>query len=306
MGDSNDVTNSCLEDSNSEYFPCSPVPSTSGENIFVAPRSSKRKASPLYKTSLKKSTPVRKSSASKAKASQSFPEMLFCTFNDSEFQNKLTPMIHSMLTPAIQATIEATMKTYIEQMQASMIKQVLDSNLKLKESIDHQTKQIKDLRSQLDEKSKEIDDKHRKIDKLQEQVQTLTEEVNKNAIVIKNHDSTINDLEQYGLRNSIRLTNMKFNPKIGEEELTASVTSFINENMLSNAPQVSINDIDRCHPVGPKQILVKFYKYHTKRLVYSAKAKLRNNPDKIFISEDLTRKNHAIVKALQPLKKFYS
>ena len=45
-------------------------------------------------------------------------------------------MIHSMLTPAIQATIEATMKTYIEQMQASMIKQVLDSNLKLKESID--------------------------------------------------------------------------------------------------------------------------------------------------------------------------
>ena len=35
MGDSNDVTNSCLEDSNSEYFPCSPVPSTSGENPEV-------------------------------------------------------------------------------------------------------------------------------------------------------------------------------------------------------------------------------------------------------------------------------
>ena len=67
--------------------------------------------------------------------------------------------------------------------------------------------------------------------------------------------------------------------------------------------QVCVTDIDRCHPVGPKQILVKFYKYHIKRLVYSAKAKLRNNPDKIFISEDLTRKNHAIVKTLQPLKK---
>ena len=63
--------------------------------------------------------------------------------------------------------------------------------------------------------------------------------------------------------------------------------------------QVSVTDIDRYHPFGPKQILVKFYKYHIKHLVYSAKAKLRNNPDKIFISEDITRKNHAIVKALQ-------
>ena len=303
MADSNDVTNSCLEYSNSEYFPCSPVPPTSGENVFVGPRSSKRRASPLYKTSLKKSTPVRKSSTTKAKANQSFPDMLFCAFNDSEFQNKFTPMIHSMLTPVIQATIGTTMKTYIEQMQACMIKQVLDSNLKLKESIDDQTRQLKDLRYQLDEKSKEIDDKHIKIEELQENVQTLTEEVNKSVISIKTHDSTINDLEQYGRRHSIRISNMKFNSKAGEEALAANVTSFINEHMLRNAPQVSVTDADRCHPVEPKQILVKFYKLHTKHLLYSAKAKFRNNPDKIFISKVLTRKSHAIVNALQPLIK---
>ena len=52
-------------------------------------------------------------------------------------------MIHSMLTPVIQATIEATMKTYIEQIQVIMIKQVLDSNWKVKESIDDQTGQLK-------------------------------------------------------------------------------------------------------------------------------------------------------------------
>ena len=77
MADSNDVTNSCLEDSNSEYFPCSPVPSISGESVFVAPRRSKRKASPLYKTSVKKSTPVRKSSTTKAKQTSLF---LTCCF----------------------------------------------------------------------------------------------------------------------------------------------------------------------------------------------------------------------------------
>ena len=151
-------------------------------------------------------------------------------------------MIHSMLTPVIQATIETTMKTYIEQMQANMIKQVLDSNLKLKKSIDDQTWQLRDLHSQLDDKSKEIDDKHIKIEDLKEKVQTLTEEVNKSVISIKNHDSTIDDLEQYGRRNSIRITNMRFNPKVCEEALATNVTSFINEHMLRNAPHPSFCD----------------------------------------------------------------
>lgn len=55
--------------------------------------------------------------------------------------------------------------------------------------------------------------------------------------------------------------------------------------------------MERCHFTGcaKRQILIKFARYHTKRRVYMSKKNLKQNPDKIFISEDLTKVNHSLV-----------
>ena len=94
-----------------------------------------------------------------------------------------------------------------------------------------------------------------------------------------------------------------------EEQLTKSVTHFLNESVLKGARSFQIRDIERCHVVGkakggrPKQIIIKFAHYQDKRRVFAAKSSLKGHPSKIFITEDLTSYNHSMVKQLLSLKR---
>lgn len=72
---------------------------------------------------------------------------------------------------------------------------------------------------------------------------------------------------------------------------------------------ISENDIEQCHILGRpntkgnRPIIVKFKSYKSKAAVFNAKNKLNKNPDKIFLNENLTRKNHSIVQKLVELCK---
>ena len=50
-------------------------------------------------------------------------------------------------------------------------------------------------------------------------------------------------------------------------------------------------------------MIVKFRYYKSKAAVCKAKSKLKNNPNKIFMTEDLTKTNHSIVQKLLQLRK---
>ena len=60
---------------------------------------------------------------------------------------------------------------------------------------------------------------------------------------------------------------------------------------------VTADETERCHPLG-NQVIVKSKYYKSKAVVFSAKGKLKNNPESIFMTEDLTKNNHSIVKRL--------
>ena len=72
---------------------------------------------------------------------------------------------------------------------------------------------------------------------------------------------------------------------------------------------ITENDIERCHVLGRpnakgnRPIIVKFKSYAAKSAVYSAKKKLKKNPAKIFLTEDLTQKNHHIIQKFVELRK---
>ena len=124
----------------------------------------------------------------------------------------------------------------------------------------------------------------------------------------------INNIEQYGRRNSLRINNLRINANVKtEDEMIEVVTHFMNNHVLvqdtsimgaaaslNQLDPISPSDVERCHFVGrsKKQILVKFSRYHDKRRIYMNKKKLKNNPDKIFITGDLTKANHELVKFL--------
>ena len=60
----------------------------------------------------------------------------------------------------------------------------------------------------------------------------------------------INDVKQYGRRNSLRFSNLGLDPKLPEVELIKRVTTFNNDRILVNGPILSECDIERCHPIG--------------------------------------------------------
>ena len=82
------------------------------------------------------------------------------------------------------------------------------------------------------------------------------------------------------------------------------MTNFINSNELSDPTSENISeaDIDRCHPIPgvrgirKPHIIVKFFSYKVKARVYGNKSNLKNHPDKTFVTKDLTKANHKIVK----------
>ena len=54
---------------------------------------------------------------------------------------------------------------------------------------------------------------------------------------------------------------------------------------------------------GSTQIIARFISYRTRNLVYQSKRKLKNHPDKIFITENLTQYRSNLIKHLSEMKK---
>ena len=100
----------------------------------------------------------------------------------------------------------------------------------------------------------------------------------------------------YGRRTSIRLINMTIP---AGQDCEKCVLDLFNTKL---GVPITADEIDRCHPLG-SQVIVKFRHYKSKAAVFKAKSKLKNNPNKIFMTEDLTKTNHSIVQKLLQLRK---
>lgn len=82
-------------------------------------------------------------------------------------------------------------------------------------------------------------------------------------------------------------------------------------NKINVSPPISEEDIERVHPVGSEkdgkiQLMCKFKSWKVKHRVFSQKRNLKSKKSesfKVFLSEDLTKKRHRVVKALEDARK---
>lgn len=310
-----------MADSDSDYMACEDddgdegalgrdtvgAPSKNNEGVSTRDSDKKRKGSPLQLNPMKKqnSLPDISRVARKERKKdppKSFAEMVKMTFSDKSFTKTFTPTLYDMVSPLIERSIASAVSSAIEGVKSSILQEILNSNRDLKETISNQNKTIAEQNNIISQQGKIIDTNKSIIDDLEGEVQHLNME-------LESLKMEVNNLEQYSRRNSVRFNNLNIDPDIGESELTRSVTRYINSNILTENEQISESDIERCHPVGKagrnskRQIIVKFSSYKVKARVFSNKSKLKNNPDKTFMTEDLTVLNHEIVKSLLPLKK---
>ena len=157
-----------------------------------------------------------------------------------------------------------------------------------------------------------IYEKDQENDKLKEHIQKLNEKIEaqeaENISLKKETEQTnvkvngkINDLEQYGRRNNVRIDGLINRP----DETPAMTTNLVINALNDNIEGLELNhsDIDTAHRIGKvkfgnkRQIIVKFISRMTRDKLMSQKYQLKNTG--IFVNEDLTFINQHVLASLR-------
>lgn len=189
--------------------------------------------------------------------------------------------------------------TYIKDMMKDVLKEMKDELLK---SV---TGRIEKLEGTLFDKEQENDALKKEIIELRKEVETVRDEKNQlkrdSEKMREINEGKINDLEQYGRRNNIRISGLEDSQHETAEQTTAEVINTINREM----PGVNLkfDDIDIAHRLGKfdkdkqRQIIVKMKSRMTKINIMTRKKALRGKH--IFINDDLTKLNQAVFKSVR-------
>ncbi|CAC5384901.1 unnamed protein product [Mytilus coruscus] len=122
-------------------------------------------------------------------------------------------------------------------------------------------------------------------------------------------ESRIEEQEQYSRRTSLRFHNVPVPTDDNGAIITPIDTDDLVLRICNKKLQVKLNifDIGRSHPIGEMKdgkisIIVRFLSYRQRNMVFSNKKKLKNNPDKIFIAENLTKHRYDLINRLNTLR----
>ena len=146
---------------------------------------------------------------------------------------------------------------------------------------------------------------HRQITPLKNQLSEKDAELTRLRNVIRDQQMMLDDLEQHGRRDSLRITGVPENP---EHDNTDEAILKICEEIKCD-PKVEPRDIAVSHRVGqstegrPRQILVKFANRNTRtELKNFIKREENNEKPNIYVNEDLTRFRAGLAKEARSLK----
>ncbi len=161
--------------------------------------------------------------------------MLLGTFKDSSFQEGVSPLISNLVSPMIEAAIQRAVDSAVSKVQSEVVKPLVEANERLTRHVEEQQQSLKTQQHRIFE--------------LERGHSFMCSEV-------ENLKMSVNDLEQYGRRNNLRVSNMTLSPQdVNESDITKRTVEFINENVLKvesgGLAEISADDIDRCHTIGP-------------------------------------------------------
>ena len=152
---------------------------------------------------------------------------------------------------------------------------------------------------------------HRQMAPLKQQLSEKDAELQRLRNIIRDQQIMLDDLEQHGRRDSLRISGVPENPE--HDNTDEAVLKICNEMKVE--PQVEPRDIAVSHRVGksaagrPRQILVKFATRNVRERVFKARTELKNVNKKeeskekhIYVNEDLTRFRAGLAKDARSLK----
>ena len=218
-------------------------------------------------------------------------DIIVNSFQKDSFIAKISPVISLIVQPTVTAAVNTAVANAVSAIEKSVIVPLRNQNKQLSEKVDViernlklKSDKVEALEYELKSKVAETEQKNEIITSLQRDISSLQKKAD--------------DLEQYGRRTSLRFFNIT-----AEGDRESAALDIINKRLKM---AVSSEDIERCHPLREGQTIVKFKCYKTKAAVFKAKSALKGNPYNIFITEDLTKRNHEMVKELLTLRKNHS
>ena len=176
-------------------------------------------------------------------------------------------------------------------------------------------KRIEILEAKLFEKELDSDKLNRKIESLENDLKKAkeSEQHDKTCIirVMEKQSGKLNELEQYGRRNNIRIaglaeaSNTNNNNKTTSEtaeDTSKAIIKFLNEKI--EGLNLCINDIDIAHRLGkrdtnskPRAAIVKFVSRYKRDQVMKNRRCLKGSG--IFVNDDLTKLNQAVLMSIK-------
>jgi hypothetical protein len=174
-----------------------------------------------------------------------------------------------------------------------------DLRRELRVDNDELRKQIADLRNEISTKNQLLQTLEGNLDSALNQLNEVQTALAQKDEKIDSLGSAIEDSEQYSRRTSVRISGL--GPFQGDTDFKA-VALDVAADMECD---VTINDIDRAHPVGRegKQLIVKFMSYTARSKFLKNRKKLRDKRKKVYVNEDLTFRRYSMFKRLLDLRK---
>ena len=184
-------------------------------------------------------------------------------------------------------TLKSIIKDTFKEMKDELLKSVFHRIELLESKLFDKDNENADLK-------KEVDDLQSKLVKQNEDNTNLKKLIEEKA---NTASENINNLEQYGRRNNIRINGLT---ELGTEDMETTTNKLIHE-INTRIPDVNVTrgDIDIAHRLGPKKdmktrpIIVRFVSRMSKENVLKKRRALKGTG--IFLNEDLTHLNQTVL-----------
>lgn len=213
------------------------------------------------------------------------------TKDETSEQLKLINQKLSNVLTKDDVNLKKMIKEIVKEMKDELIASVSHKIDVLESRLFAKEEETDKLNTKIETLNKTIDEQNEKYNKLKSSAETST-----NKVVKK-----INELEQYGRRNNIRINGI---PEVGTEDADTTTHTVIEtlNNKIENL-NLTPQQIDISHRLGPqlpgkkRQIIVKFVSRMIREKVITNRRKFKGTD--IFICEDLTKMNNDVLSSLR-------
>lgn len=233
-----------------------------------------------------------------SKQQQNLTDKIMAALRSPEVLNAIIPIMSEKIAENIMSIIDEKVETAVKAQTAIIVKKIEGQELlsnDLKDRVFKQSNKVNSLERQVNDYSMNLEEYDNEIQRLTRKIEEL--------------ETRIESQEQYSRRTSIRFHNIQVpteeNGKLKHPVDTDNLILEICKHKLGL--NLRLEDISRSHVIGKvrngkSQIIVRFISYRTRNAVYMNKKKLKDDPDGVFITENLTQYRTAIVKELARMK----